>query len=92
MTVWVEQYPVVQVIAPPIDSPMNVMVMPASFSGDEFTANRTTSPFSDPELLEPGTVPEVGKCLTKLSFLEIDFPRWVVWIRRPSNLEVTLDG
>ena len=59
VAVGMEQYAVVQLIAAAIAPPVDVMVMPASFSGDEFPTNRTASPLSNPKVFEPRTVPVI---------------------------------
>ncbi len=92
MAVGMKEDTVIKIIGAAIDTPLDMMVVPSSFSGDGVAANGTNASFSGPEKLEPGFVPEVEMGLAEEPFFEIEFPLWVVRIGFIAYLDMAKDG
>ena len=91
VTVGMQQHPVVQVVTAAIDAPLNMMIVPACFLGDELTADRT-EPLLPSPLMPPGSVHQVGKGSFGLPLFEVHLHSWVIGIGVASHLDMALDG
>lgn len=91
MTVRMKQDTVIEFIAAAIDAPVDMMVMPSTFSGDEFATDKTDTAFPNPKMLEPRPVPEISMDLAILTFLIVELVLWVKRIGIAAYLYVTLD-
>ena len=59
MAVGMEKDAIFEFIAAAMDTPLDVMVVPAGFLGDELAANRADTPLHPPLEAQFGSMPEI---------------------------------
>lgn len=86
-----EKDPVLGPIAPPISSPNNVVIVPASEFGDFLVADRAEAVLFFPEAEELPSLSEVVCHLETQAFFKVGFPSRVIGIGRPFDFPMSLD-
>jgi hypothetical protein len=90
MTGWVEKHSVFRPVCAAHHSPHDMMVVPSRDFCDFLLADRTNSILLFPEMEKLPSSFQGGLHPYVLPTLEVDFPRWVVRVRFPFNLHMSL--
>ena len=88
MAVRMEQHPVFEGITAPVDTPVDVVIVPTRFFGDAFAADGTEAALQAPLLTQARSVFQVGQDSVVLTLFEVHLPDGIVGVGRVSHLDM----